>query len=395
MLTSEQHRCSNEKRNFSAEFKRESAQLVVDQKYTVADAAKAMDVGLSTMTRWVKQLRDERQGKTPKASPITPEQIEIRKLRKKLQRIEMENEILKKGGVLRKAVRLRYAFIRDNTCCWPVRLLCRVLDVHPSGFYAWLQQPHSQRHQADLRLTGQIKQFWLESGCVYGYRKIHLDLRDSGQQCGVNRVWRLMKRVGIKAQVGYRSPRARKGEASIMSPNRLQRQFNPDAPDERWVTDITYIRTHEGWLYLAVVVDLFSRKIIGWSMQSRMTKDIVLNALLMAVWRRNPEKQVLVHSDQGSQYTSHEWQSFLKSHGLEGSMSRRGNCHDNAVAESFFQLLKRERIKKKIYGMREEARSDIFDYIEMFYNSKRRHGSSEQMSPTEYENQYYQRLGSV
>ncbi|HFN5145127.1 TPA: IS3 family transposase [Escherichia coli] len=382
------------KRNFSAEFKRESAQLVVDQKYTVADAAKAMDVGLSTMTRWVKQLRDERQGKTPKASPITPEQIEIRKLRKKLQRIEMENEILKKG-VLRKAVRLRYAFIRDNTCCWPVRLLCRVLDVHPSGFYAWLQQPHSQRHQADLRLTGQIKQFWLESGCVYGYRKIHLDLRDSGQQCGVNRVWRLMKRVGIKAQVGYRSPRARKGEASIMSPNRLQRQFNPDAPDERWVTDITYIRTHEGWLYLAVVVDLFSRKIIGWSMQSRMTKDIVLNALLMAVWRRNPEKQVLVHSDQGSQYTSHEWQSFLKSHRLEGSMSRRGNCHDNAVAESFFQLLKRERIKKKIYGTREEARSDIFDYIEMFYNSKRRHGSSEQMSPTEYENQYYQRLGSV
>ncbi|HFN4652598.1 TPA: IS3 family transposase [Escherichia coli] len=382
------------KRNFSAEFKRESAQLVVDQKYTVADAAKAMDVGLSTMTRWVKQLRDERQGKTPKASPITPEQIEIRKLRKKLQRIEMENEILKKG-VLRKAVRLRYAFIRDNTCCWPVRLLCRVLDVHPSGFYAWLQQPHSQRHQADLRLTGQIKQFWLESGCVYGYRKIHLDLRDSGQQCGVNRVWRLMKRVGIKAQVGYRSPQARKGEASIMSPNRLQRQFNPDAPDERWVTDITYIRTHEGWLYLAVVVDLFSRKIIGWSMQSRMTKDIVLNALLMAVWRRNPEKQVLVHSDQGSQYTSHEWQSFLKSHGLEGSMSRRGNCHDNAVAESFFQLLKRERIKKKIYGTREEARSDIFDYIEMFYNSKRRHGSSEQMSPTEYENQYYQRLGSV
>lgn len=270
-----------------------------------------------------------------------------------------------------------------------------MLDVHPSGFYAWFKQPYSQRHQVGLRLTGQIKQFWLESGCVYGYRKIHLDLRDSGQQCGVNRVWRLMNRAGIKAQVGYRSPRARKGEASIVSPNRLQRQFNPDAPDKRWVTDITYVRTHEGWLYLAVVVDLFSRKIIGWSMQSRMTKDIVLNALLMAVWRRNPQKQVLVHSDQGSQYTSHEWQSFLKSNGLEGSMSRRGNCHDNAVAESFFQLLKRERIKKKIYGTREEARSDIFDYIEMFYNSKRRHGSSNQMSPTEYENQYYQRLGSV
>ncbi|WP_080930684.1 IS3 family transposase, partial [Klebsiella variicola] len=273
---------------------------------------------------------------------------------------------------------------------------CRVLDVHPSGFYVWLQEPHSQRrHQADQMLTGQIKQFWLESGCVYGYRKIHLDLRDTGLQCGVNRVWRLMRRAGIKAQVGYRSPRARKGEASIVAPNRLQRQFNPDAPDERWVTDITYIRTHEGWLYLAVVVDLFSRKVIGWSMQPRMTKDIVLNALLMAVWRRNPQKQVLVHSDQGSQYTSHEWQSFLKSHALEGSMSRRGNCHDNAVAESFFQLLKRERIKKKIYGTREEARSDVFDYIEMFYNCRRRHGSSNQMPPVEYENQYYQRLESV
>ncbi|EKZ3480957.1 IS3 family transposase [Shigella flexneri] len=379
-------------KRYPEEFKTEAVKQVVDRGYSVASVATRLDITTHSLYAWIKKYGSD--SSTNKEH--SDAQAEIRRLQKELKRVTDERDIFKKSrGVLRKAVRLRYAFIRDNSCCWPVRLLCRVLDVHPSGFYAWLQQPHSQRHQADLRLTGQIKQFWLESGCVYGYRKIHLDLRDSGQQCGVNRVWRLMKRVGIKAQVGYRSPRARKGEASIVSSNRLQRQFNPDAPDERWVTDITYIRTHEGWLYLAVVVDLFSRKIISWSMQSRMTKDIVLNALLMAVWRRNPEKQVLVHSDQGSQYTSHEWQSFLKSHGLEGSMSRRGNCHDNAVAESFFQLLKRERIKKKIYGTREEARSDIFDYIEMFYNSKRRHGSSEQMSPTEYENQYYQRLGSV
>ncbi|MDV2291289.1 IS3 family transposase [Enterobacter asburiae] len=379
-------------KRYPEEFKIEAVKQVVDRGYSVASVATRLDITTHSLYAWIKKYGPDSSTNKEESDA----QAEIRRLQKELKRVTDERDIFKKSrGVLRKAVRLRYAFIRDNTCCWPVRLLCRVLDVHPSGFYAWLQQPHSQRHQADLRLTGQIKQFWLESGCVYGYRKIHLDLRDSGQQCGVNRVWRLMKRVGIKAQVGYRSPRARKGEASIVSPNRLQRQFNPDAPDERWVTDITYIRTHEGWLYLAVVVDLFSRKIIGWSMQSRMTKDIVLNALLMAVWRRNPQKQVLVHSDQGSQYTSHEWQSFLKSHGLEGSMSRRGNCHDNAVAESFFQLLKRERIKKKIYGTREEARSDIFDYIEMFYNSKRRHGSSEQMSPTEYENQYYQRLGSV
>ncbi|MWT51922.1 IS3 family transposase [Escherichia coli] len=379
-------------KRYPEEFKTEAVKQVVDRGYSVASVATRLDITTHSLYAWIKKYGPDSSANKEQSDA----QAEIRRLQKELKRVTDERDIFKKSrGVLRKAVRLRYAFIRDNTCCWPVRLLCRVLDVHPSGFYAWLQQPHSQHHQADLRLTGQIKQFWLESGCVYGYRKIHLDLRDSGQQCGVNRVWRLMKRVGIKAQVGYRSPRARKGEASIVSPNRLQRQLNPDAPDKRWVTDITYIRTHEGWLYLAVVVDRCSRKIIGWSIQSRMTKDIVLNALLMAVWRRNPQKQVLVHSDQGSQYTSHEWQSFLKSHGLEGSMSRRGNCHDNAVAESFFQLLKRERIKKKSYGTREEARSDIFDYIEMFYNSKRRHGSSDQMSPTEYENQYYQRLGSV
>ncbi|MEQ0194496.1 IS3 family transposase [Klebsiella sp. CN_Kp105] len=379
-------------KRYPEEFKIEAVKQVVDRGYSVSSVATRLDITTHSLYAWIKKYGPDSSTNKEQSDA----QAEIRRLQKELKRVTDERDIFKKSrGVLRKAVRLRYAFIRDNICCWPVRLLCRVLDVHPSGFYAWFKQPYSQRHQVDMRLTGQIKQFWLESGCVYGYRKIHLDLRDSGQQCGVNRVWRLMNRAGIKAQVGYRSPRARKGEASIVSPNRLQRQFNPDAPDKRWVTDITYIRTHEGWLYLAVVVDLFSRKIIGWSMQSRMTKDIVLNALLMAVWRRNPQKQVLVHSDQGSQYTSHEWQSFLKSHGLEGSMSRRGNCHDNAVAESFFQLLKRERIKKKIYGTREEARSDIFDYIEMFYNSKRRHGSSNQMSPTEYENQYYQRLGSV
>ncbi|QZY93040.1 IS3 family transposase (plasmid) [Pantoea dispersa] len=379
-------------KRYPEEFKIEAVKQVVDRGNSVSSVATRLDITTHSLYAWIKKYGPDSSTNKEQSDA----QAEIRRLQKELKRVTDERDIPKKSrGVLRKTVRLRYAFIRDNRRCWPVRLLCRVLDVHPSGFYVWLQQPHSQRHQADQMLTGQIKQFWLASGCVYGYRKIHLDLRDSGQQCGVNRVWRLMKRAGIKAQVGYRSPRARKGEASIVVPNRLQRQFNPDSPDERWVTDITYIRTHEGWLYLAVVVDLFSRKVVGWSMQPRMTKEIVLNALLMVVWRRNPQKQVLVHSDQGSQYTSHEWQSFLKSHGLEGSMSRRGNCHDNAVAESFFQLLKRERIKKKIYGTREEARSDIFDYIEMFYNSKRRHGSSDQMPPTEYENKYYQRLESV
>jgi putative transposase len=220
-------------------------------------------------------------------------------------------------------------------------------------------------------------------------------MRSMGEKVGINRVHRLMKLSGLKAQVGYRKPRYRTGSSHITTANTLDRQFTVQMPNHAWVTDITYIKTHEGWLFLAVVIDLYSRRVVGWSMQPRMTKELALNALLMAVWRRKPRSKVLVHSDQGSQYTSHDWHDFIKDNGLEGSMSRRGNCHDNAVAESFFQLLKRERIKRKIYNTRNEARQDIFDYIEMFYNSKRRHGSNNMLPPIEYENQFERRLVSV
>ena len=290
---------------------------------------------------------------------------------------------------------MRYAFIKAQGSNFPVRHLCQWLEVHPSGYYAWRNKPRSARFRANERLTGLIKQFWLESGGVYGYRKIYSDLRAYGEGCSRNRVHRLMRAAGLRAHVGYRRPQHRSGQPSVVAPNRLQRAFDVDTPNETWVTDITYIRTHEGWLYLAVVLDLFSRRVIGWSMQSRITKELVLDALLMAVWRRKPSSTVMVHSDQGSQYTSQDWQDFLKAHGLEASMSRRGNCHDNAVAESFFQLLKRERIKRHVYATRDEARAEIFDYIEMFYNARRRHSFNDQLSPVEYEKRYQERLGSV
>jgi putative transposase len=277
-----------------------------------------------------------------------------------------------------------------------VRLLCQMMDVHRSGYYAWKQSPESPRHREDQRLLGLIKQSWLESGAVYGYRKIHWDLRELGERCGKHRVARLMKHEGLRSRSGYRR-RSFQGATrlAMASPNHLQQQFDVTTPNSAWVTDITYIRTYEGWLYLAVVLDLFSRQVIGWSMQARITSDLVLNALLMAVWRRRPQQPVIIHSDQGSQFSSHDWQDFLAAHNLVGSMSRRGNCHDNAVAESFFQLLKRERIKRRIYNSRDEARSDIFDYIELFYNSMRRHGYNNQLSPLEYERQYFERLASV
>jgi putative transposase len=277
-----------------------------------------------------------------------------------------------------------------------VRTLCRVMQVNPSGYYAWRTQPHSVRARDDQRLLGLIKQCWLESGTVYGYRKIAHDLRDLGEHCGKHRVYRLMKVDGLSAQRGYgRRPRHGGGRPATVAPNHLQRQFAPVAPNQSWVTDITYIRTHEGWLYLAVVLDLYSRQVIGWSMRSRIDTDLVLSSLLMAVWRRKPAQEVMVHSDQGSQFTSDAWQSFMKAHGLVCSMSRRGNCHDNAVAESFFQLLKRERIRRKTYDTRDAARQDIFDYIEFFYNTKRRHGFNEGLSPVQYEKQNPTRLKSV
>ena len=194
----------------------------------------------------------------------------------------------------------------------------------------------------------------------------------------------------VPAKGAGRSP-----DSQISAGARRNRVNEWDQPNQSWVTDITYIRTHEGWLYLCVVVDLFSRQVVGWSTASRIDTSLVLDALLMALWRREPQTPVVVHSDQGCQFTGQEWQTFLRDHNLISSMSRRGNCHDNAVAESFFQLLKRERIRRRIYTTRSDARSDVFNYIEMFYNCQRRHSSADGLSPVEFEQRHSQRLRGV
>ena len=283
---------------------------------------------------------------------------------------------------------MKYAFVAEHRPLFSVRAMCRCLRIQPSGFYAWLKNPLSKRAREDARQTELIREAWKDSGKVYGYRKLHDDLLDQGEACCPNRVARLASLAGIKAQIGYkRRPGSYGGKPSLVIDNTLDRQFDVEAPDRVWVTDITYIRTLEGFAYLAVVIDLYSRRVVGWSMQSRQTTDMVLQALLMAVWRRKPKSKVLIHSDQGSQFTSMDWASFLKHHNLEHSMSRRGNCHDNAVAESFFNLLKRERIRRRTYGTRAEARQDVFDYIEMFYNPTRKHVRNGMLSPVEFERQ--------
>jgi putative transposase len=291
---------------------------------------------------------------------------------------------------------VRYAFVAEHRPLFSVRAMCRCLRIHPSGFYAWLKNPLSRRAKEDVRQTELIREAWKESGKVYGYRKLHDDLLDQGETCCPNRVARLAKLAGIKAQIGYkRRPGMYSGKPSVVVDNTLDRQFDVEAPDRVWVTDITYIKTLEGFAYLAVVIDLYSRRVVGWSMQSRQTTDVVLQTLLMAVWRRKPKNRVLIHSDQGSQFTSMDWVSFLRAHNLEHSMSRRGNCHDNAVAESFFNLLKRERIRRRIYKTRAEAQQDVFDYIELFYNPTRKHVENGMLSPVEFEWQQKMRTESV
>lgn len=281
---------------------------------------------------------------------------------------------------------MKYAFIKDHRCEFSVRAMCRVLRVHFSGFYAWLKGVLGPQARRRHHLTGLIKQSWLESGCVYGSRKIHHDLLNLGESCAENTVAKLMNAEGLRAQVGYkRRPGKHGSKPSIIAANQLDQSFDVAFPNQVWVTDITYIRTHEGWLYLAVVIDLYARKVVGWSMHSRMHTSLVLNALLMAVWRRKPANEVMIHSDQGSQFTSQEWRDFLKDHHLEASMSRRGNCYDNAVAESFFASLKTERIRRRTYKTRQDARQDVFDYIELFYNPKRRHAKNGMLSPVEFE----------
>ena len=283
---------------------------------------------------------------------------------------------------------MRYAFVAEHRDQFPVRSMCRCLRIQPSGFYAWQKSPLSQRALDDARQTELIRHAWNDSGKVYGYRKLHDDLLDQGERCCPNRVARLTRLAGIKAQIGYkRRPGTHGGRPSLAVDNTLDRQFNVAKPDRAWVTDITYIRTLEGFAYLAVVIDLYSRRVVGWSMQSRQTTDGVLQALHMAVWRRKPTHRVLIHSDQGSQFTSMDWAAFVRAHNLEHSMSRRGNCHDNAVAESFFSSLKRERIRRRTYKTREEARQDVFDYIEMFYNPLRKHARNGMLSPAEFERQ--------
>ena len=279
---------------------------------------------------------------------------------------------------------MRYTVIERLRVLYSVTLICKVLEVSPSGYYAWKKRPESAHSREDRRLGEVIRSIFEESRQTYGSPRIHDELQDRGIRCSRKRVARLMKEEQLVPK------KARRFRVTTISapthekaPNILSRQFEVDAPDTAWVGDITYLWTAEGWLYLAVLLDLYSRRVIGWALSTEMTQDLSLAALDQAIFERNPEADLLHHTDRGSQYTSNDYRQRLKDNDLIASMSRKGDCWDNAVAESFFATLKVE--LGDTFSSREAARIALIDYIEVFYNRRRRHTSLGGLTPVQAE----------
>ena len=288
---------------------------------------------------------------------------------------------------------MRFAFIHAHRDQFPLQRLCAVMEVSVSGYYAWRDRPPSAGAQANGSLVATIRDIHAESRKTYGSPRIHAELVARGLQVGRNRVARLMRAAGVRAQ----RPRRRQittdsRHALSVAPNLLQRDFQAEAPNQKWLGDITYIPTAEGWLYLAAILDLFSRKVVGWAMEDTLASCLVEQAFQMAVQNRRQVTGLLHHSDRGSQYAGAPYQRLLTAQQMEVSMSEKGNCYDNAPMESFFSTLKCERVYWQDYQTRVEARTDLFVYIEGFYNRIRRHSSLGYLSPEEFEQRYYDNL---
>jgi len=270
--------------------------------------------------------------------------------------------IFQEAATARERVELRFAFVRDHREIFPIVLMCTVLEISRSGFYAWSKREPSERSQSDARMTELIREVHKNSREIYGAPRVHQALKAGGVECGRNRTARLMREDGLQSKT--------------------KRKFIPNAI---WVSDITYIWTDEGWLYLATTMDLFSRGVVGWAMDSRMKTSLVISALDMALKSRSPMEGLIHHSDRGVQYAAKPFQEMLQEHGIVCSMSRKGNCYDNAVQESFYHSLKTEVVHHERYRTRAEARASIFEYIESFYNRVRLHSTLGYKSPLQFE----------
>lgn len=281
---------------------------------------------------------------------------------------------------------MKYQFIQQQQNIFDIRLLCQILGVSRSGYYAWHKRPVSGRAKVNKTLTQSINTIFTQSRQTYGYRRVQQALKQQGNVAGKHRVARLMKAANLAPKMKKKFKATTHSKHSLpVQENHLNRAFQPAKINQAWTSDITYIWTNEGWLYLAVILDLFSRQVIGWAMDKRMTGILVMNALTMALFRRKITNRLLLHSDRGSQYAAKTFQALLKQNNIVCSMSRKGNCWDNAPTESFFHTLKVECVYQHSLTTREEAKQIIFDYIEVFYNRQRLHSTLNYQSPIDYE----------
>jgi putative transposase len=278
---------------------------------------------------------------------------------------------------------MRFRFIEDHRDDYPVRIMCSVLDVSPAGYYAWRLRPESRRSVANRALLGDIKRVYRDNHGCYGSPRVHRELKAQGRGASRGRIERLMRHHGVRA-IMARPRRVRTTDSRHdlpIAPNLVDRDFTTTAPNRIWLADITYVETGEGWLYLSTVMDLYSRKIVGWAMRDHLRTELPLAALRMAISAQRPGIGLIHHSDRGVQYASHEYRAALATSAITASMSRKGNCYDNAPMESFFHTLKTERVHHRKYATRAEAQRDIFAYIEGFYNRTRRHSALGYISP--------------
>lgn len=284
---------------------------------------------------------------------------------------------------------MKYAWIKENAKQFPTAVMCRVLQVSDSGYYGYLDREPCAAQKRREAIGQAAAKFYFESNRVYGYRKVHGDIMETEMQCSPETVRRIMRRTGLFSRIKRKFIITTDScHQMAVAENILDRDFSADGPNQKWAADITYISTAEGWLYFAAVMDLFSRKIVGWSMSEHIDTALVTSAMRMAVSQRKPQAGLLHHSDRGCQYASEEFRDLLSDHGIICSMSRKGNCWDNACMESFFGSLKNEWLSERKYKTREEAIKDVFEYVEMFYNRKRRHESLGYLSPAAYEKRY-------
>jgi len=283
---------------------------------------------------------------------------------------------------------MKYLFIENHRSAFRVEKMCRVLGVSRSGYYSWRKRGFSKRGRSNQALLVKIKKFHEDSRRTYGSPRITADLRANGETCGRNRVARVMRVNGIAAKTKRRFKITTNSKHNHpAAPNLVKQEFVAEKPNQLWTSDITYLWTIEGWLYLSVILDVYSRQIVGWAMKKRLTKGLVISAFKQALSHRTPARDMILHSDQGSQYASGDFQSLLNRYGIRSSMSGKGNCYDNAITETFFHTLKTELVYFKNYQTRKEAKLSVFEYIEVFYNRQRRHSSLGYKSPVDFENQ--------